>query len=61
MSGVDFKGKDFELIPFGSGRRMCPAMNMGVVAVELSLANILHCFDGNYLMVLIRKRFCIHK
>ncbi|CAL5205838.1 unnamed protein product [Lathyrus oleraceus] len=45
MSGVDFKGKDFELIPFGSGRRMCPAMNMGVVTVELSLANILHCFD----------------
>lgn len=44
-SGVDFKGKDFELIPFGSGRRMCPAMNMGVVTVELSLANILHCFD----------------
>ncbi|CAK8569786.1 unnamed protein product [Lathyrus sativus] len=45
MTGVDFKGKDFEFIPFGSGRRMCPAMNMGVVTVELSLANILHCFD----------------
>ncbi|GAU26890.1 hypothetical protein TSUD_02930 [Trifolium subterraneum] len=44
-SSVDVKGNNFELIPFGSGRRMCPAMNMGMLTVELSLANLIHSFD----------------
>ncbi|KAL9666565.1 hypothetical protein QQ045_000900 [Rhodiola kirilowii] len=44
-SPVDYKGQNFELIPFGGGRRMCPGINMGMSTVELSLANMLHCFD----------------
>lgn len=42
---IDFKGQNFELLPFGSGRRICPAITMGVGTVEYALANMLHQFD----------------
>ncbi|KAK1422270.1 hypothetical protein QVD17_25261 [Tagetes erecta] len=42
---VDFKGNDFEFIPFGAGRRICPGISIGVVVAELLLANLLYLFD----------------
>ncbi|KAH9297703.1 hypothetical protein KI387_029385 [Taxus chinensis] len=42
---MDVKGQDFELIPFGTGRRMCPGLLMGLTVVELTLAQLIHCFD----------------
>ncbi|KAI4387312.1 hypothetical protein MLD38_005154 [Melastoma candidum] len=42
---VDFKGRNFEFLPFGSGRRSCPGMNMGVALVKLTIAQLVHCFD----------------
>jgi cytochrome P450 len=42
---VDFRGRYFELLPFGSGRRMCPGMLLADRMVHLMLACLLHRFE----------------
>ncbi|XP_010519601.1 PREDICTED: cytochrome P450 71B11-like [Tarenaya hassleriana] len=44
-NNVDYKGQNFELIPFGGGRRMCPGLGLGMALVQLSLMNLLYRFD----------------
>ncbi|KAJ4751512.1 cytochrome P450 family 71 polypeptide [Rhynchospora pubera] len=41
---IDVKGQDFELLPFGSGRRMCPGYSLGLKMIQMSIANLLHGF-----------------
>jgi len=42
---IDFRGRDFELVPFGSGRRICPGLPLAARMVHLMLSTLLHRFE----------------
>ncbi|OVA05012.1 Cytochrome P450 [Macleaya cordata] len=42
---IDVRGHDFRLIPFGSGRRGCRGMQLGLTMIRLILAQLVHCFE----------------
>ncbi|XP_042483071.1 flavonoid 3',5'-hydroxylase 2-like [Macadamia integrifolia] len=44
---IDPRGNDFELIPFGAGRRICAGTRMGIVLVEYILGTLVHSFEWN--------------
>lgn len=45
-AAMDFnKANDFELLPFGAGRRICPGLSMAARQVPSVLASLIHCSD----------------
>ncbi|KAF4353521.1 hypothetical protein CsatB_008608 [Cannabis sativa] len=44
MDEMEVRGQNFELIPFGSGRRMCPAVSFALQVLHLTLATLLQGF-----------------
>ena len=44
-SNIDMRGQNFQLIPFGSGRRGCPGIQLGITTFSLVLAQLVHCFN----------------
>ncbi|KAK7364064.1 hypothetical protein VNO80_12418 [Phaseolus coccineus] len=45
-NNIDIRGKDFRILPFGSGRRGCPGIHLGLTTLSLVLAQLVHCFDS---------------
>ncbi|KAI3782525.1 hypothetical protein L2E82_12575 [Cichorium intybus] len=44
-SQVDVRGQHFQLLPFGSGRRMCPGMSLGMQLAQVTLGSMIQCFE----------------
>lgn len=44
-SQLDVKGQHFHLLPFGSGRRICPGISLALQVVQTSLAAMIQCFE----------------
>lgn len=42
---LDYRGNDFEFLPFGSGRRICPGLPIASKQVQLSLVSLLYHFQ----------------
>ncbi|KAE8709926.1 Cytochrome P450 82C4 [Hibiscus syriacus] len=42
---VDVRGQNFEFIPFGSGRRVCPGISFALQVLNINLAALLQSFD----------------
>ncbi|XP_074340503.1 cytochrome P450 76A2-like [Apium graveolens] len=44
-SSIGYKGQNFEFIPFGAGRRICPGIPLSHRTLPLILGSLLHHFD----------------
>ncbi|KAE9593235.1 putative licodione synthase [Lupinus albus] len=42
---MDVRGQHFQLLPFGSGRRMCPGVSLAIQEVPALLGTMIQCFD----------------
>ncbi|PKI40443.1 hypothetical protein CRG98_039167 [Punica granatum] len=42
---IDVKGQNFELLPFGGGRRLCPGLPLAMRMLHLMLGSLLNSFD----------------
>ncbi|KAK7391453.1 hypothetical protein VNO78_19869 [Psophocarpus tetragonolobus] len=44
-SKIDTKGRNFQLLPFGAGRRICPAVTLAIRMLLLMLGSLINSFD----------------
>jgi flavonoid 3'-monooxygenase len=44
-SNISVQGTNYGLLPFGSGRRQCPGLDLAQLMVQYGLATMIHAFD----------------
>nr|CAB3468419.1 unnamed protein product [Digitaria exilis] len=44
-AGLDVRGQHFHLLPFGSGRRICPGVGLAMLVVQAALVAMVQCFE----------------
>ncbi|WMV14960.1 hypothetical protein MTR67_008345 [Solanum verrucosum] len=44
-SDIDVRGRDFELIPFGAGRRICPGLPLAIRMIQIALGSLINTFN----------------
>ncbi|MFS7919806.1 putative geraniol 8-hydroxylase [Helianthus anomalus] len=49
---IDVRGQDFELIPFGAGRRICPGFPLALRTIPIILGSLVNNFDWNLDVIL---------
>ncbi|KVI12065.1 3,9-dihydroxypterocarpan 6A-monooxygenase-like [Cynara cardunculus var. scolymus] len=42
---VDVRGQHFQMLPFGSGRRMCPGTSLAMQVAQVTLGVMVQCFE----------------
>ncbi|XP_062117601.1 cytochrome P450 93A3-like [Humulus lupulus] len=45
INHLDVRGQNFNLLPFGSGRRGCPGTSLALLIIQTSLACMIQCFE----------------